>query len=84
MLLARHPIIGVILILVSCVTTGCNLVPHDLKPWRLWRLNRMPASSRNAYFSISDRIPIEQDELLDQQSVIQPESCAVLINESAP
>lgn len=49
--------------------TGCQSVPrfselptpaetlHDLKPHRLWRLNRGPGMSSEAYFSVSDPLP---------------------------
>jgi hypothetical protein len=36
---------------------GCQFFPHNLKPHRLWRLNRMSAPSRDTYFSVSDPIP---------------------------
>ncbi|MFP6765450.1 MAG: hypothetical protein VB858_17615 [Planctomycetaceae bacterium] len=30
---------------------------HDLKPHRLWRLNRHPAPRRDVYYSVSDPVP---------------------------
>lgn len=30
---------------------------HNLKPHRLWRLNRQPAPRRDVYYSVSDPIP---------------------------
>ncbi len=50
------PRLGVGLVLsVACVSlSGCASFewPHELKPHRLWRLNRQPASTQNFYNSI--------------------------------
>ena len=38
-------------------STGCSLW-HNLKPHRMWRLNRVPEGMhKDAYFSVSDPIP---------------------------
>jgi hypothetical protein len=37
--------------------SGCNMIPHDLQPHRLWRFNRNPPPRHEGYFSVSD--PIE-------------------------
>ena len=36
--------------------TGCALL-HELKPHRLWRLNRQPPPPSTANFSVSDPLP---------------------------
>ena len=63
MTFARIIVLGGFLLLF---TSGCNFIPdslhptnvfHELKPWRLWRLNRQPTRTRNSNFSVSDPIP---------------------------
>ena len=42
---------------MSLTVSGCNSAfMHDLKPHRLWRLNRGPAPGRSTLFSVSDPI----------------------------
>lgn len=37
---------------------GCSLMPHALQPEQLWKLNRQPPPSGDAYFSIpADDLP---------------------------
>ena len=73
MVSARQFVLGVLLALFAFIGTGCNLMPHNLKPWRLWRLNRMPAPSRAVNFSVSDPIPIAQQDLPDRKTADRPD-----------
>ena len=41
-----------VLALLGVSTAGCSLMPHALQPQQLWKLNRQPPASGDAYFSI--------------------------------
>lgn len=53
------PRLRICLVLTAVALSGCESLkwPHELKPHRLWRLNRQPASSQNYYYSVADDIP---------------------------
>lgn len=54
-------------------SAGCTRMLHDLKPHRMWRLNRVPKGMhKEAYFSVSDPIP-ERESPAEQAVVPQPE-----------
>lgn len=53
-----------LLIVGALLLSGCaafndhaSTVLHNLKPHRLWRLNRHPAPRRDVYYSVPDPIP---------------------------
>jgi len=53
--------------LVALGVSGCSTFNesvgrtfHDLKPHRLWRLNRHPAPRRDVYYSVSDPVPMPE------------------------
>ncbi len=55
---------ALVLFLATFALSGCttfnehaSTVIHNLKPHRLWRLNRHPAPRRDVYYSVSDPIP---------------------------
>ena len=41
-----------LLALLCLGVAGCSLMPHALQPQQLWKLNRQPPASGDAYFSI--------------------------------
>ena len=41
-----------LLLTLSVGLAGCSLMPHALQPQQLWKLNRQPPASGDAYFSI--------------------------------
>lgn len=52
------------MILAALSVSGCatfndsvSRTFHDLKPHRLWRLNRHPAPRRDVYYSVPDPVP---------------------------
>ncbi len=60
----------VIVSVVLCMTTGCQLLPHSLQPAQLRKLNRGPELGRDTYnFSIKDpAIPSEDTYVNDEIS----------------
>jgi len=60
----RRCLIGASLLVAAVMSVGCAQIPdlspshvfHELKPHRLWRWNRGPAPSYDAYFSVPDVI----------------------------
>ena len=45
-----------VIAMTGCLAvTGCNsAMMHELKPHRLWRLNRGPSHNKSALFSVAD------------------------------
>ncbi|RMG35211.1 MAG: hypothetical protein D6725_13025 [Planctomycetota bacterium] len=40
------------------LTEGVSRLAYELRPYRLWRLNRQPPPSRDAYFCIPETAPV--------------------------
>jgi hypothetical protein len=57
--------------------TGCTLL-HELQPHRLWRLNRQPAPTSSANFSVSDPLPADAHAVLrDPAALAEPAAQSV-------
>lgn len=54
---ARRLVIGSLLAVACCWTTGCRFLPHNLQPHRLYRWNRHTDTNSDPYFSIPSQIP---------------------------
>lgn len=52
-------VLGAILSACGCqtLTDGVSRIAYELQPHRLWRLNRQPPPSRDAYFCIPETVP---------------------------
>ncbi len=64
MISLRRLVIGGMLCALLSSGTGCALM-HELKPHRLWRLNRQPPPPSTANFSVSDPLPVDHMQASD-------------------
>jgi hypothetical protein len=52
-----------LLAVVVCLNSGCNMIPHGLRPEQTWKLNRGPNPiGGDPFFSVSDPLPVHADE----------------------
>lgn len=68
----RKNTFAALLTVLALANAGCQLLPHDMKPHRLWRWNRGPAPSTERFYSGLDpdtpTAPAQFDETSDALS----------------